>query len=109
MLFTGLTRGMSNDLQRRSSNVRAELFFTRPGSIGPTFSSNNVSTKYVEKLRQIEGVQDASPVIKYFYPSGTFGIDQVEGVDWDGYAKMNNLSLTKGRPPRAADEIVIDE
>ena len=31
MLFTGLSRGMSDDLQRRSSNVRAEIIFTRPG------------------------------------------------------------------------------
>ena len=28
MLFTGLTRGMSNELQRRNSNVRAEIIFT---------------------------------------------------------------------------------
>ena len=28
MLFTGLARGMSNDLQRRSSNLRAEIIFT---------------------------------------------------------------------------------
>jgi putative ABC transport system permease protein len=109
MLFTGLSRGMSNDLQRRSSNVRAELIFTRPGSIGLTFSSTNVSTKYVERLRQIEGVEDATPVIKYFYPSGTFGIDQVEGIEWDSFAKMNNISLTQGRPPRARDEVAIDE
>jgi ABC-type lipoprotein release transport system permease subunit len=31
MLFTGLSRGMSNDLQRRSSNLRGEIIFTRPG------------------------------------------------------------------------------
>src|SRR5437868_5380427 len=28
MLFTGLARGMSNDLQRRSQNLRAEIVFT---------------------------------------------------------------------------------
>ena len=33
MLFTGLAHGMSDDLQRRLSNVRAEIIFTRPGSI----------------------------------------------------------------------------
>ncbi len=109
MLFTGLSRGMSNDLQRRSSNVRAELIFTRPGSNGLTFSSTNVSTKYVERLRQIEGVEAVTPIIRYFYPSGTFGIDQVEGVDWDAFARMNNITLIKGQPPRAPDEVAIDE
>ena len=64
MLFTGLARGMSNDLQRRSSNMRAEILFTRPGSIQINTSSTNLSTKYVERLRQIEGVESATPVIR---------------------------------------------
>jgi len=109
MLFTGLAHGMSDDLQRRSSNVRAEIIFTRPGSIQATSSSANLSTKYVEALKQIDGVGSAVPVIRYFYPSGSFGLDQVEGVDWDSFAKMNNIRLVEGNPPRAFDEIVIDE
>ncbi|PYS85621.1 MAG: hypothetical protein DMF70_04215 [Acidobacteria bacterium] len=94
MLFTGLTRGMSNDVQRRNSNLRAEIIFTRPGSIQLTSASTNLSTQYVERLKSIEGIEGATPVILDFYPSGAFGIEQVEGVEWD---------------PRAFDEIVIDE
>lgn len=109
MLFTGLSRGMSDDLQRRSSNVRAEIIFTRHGSFQTTSTSANLSTKYVELLKQIEGVEAAVPVIRHFYPSGVWGIDQVEGVDWDSFAKMNNVRLVQGSAPRAADEIVIDE
>jgi ABC-type lipoprotein release transport system permease subunit len=56
MLFTGLSRGMSDDLQRRSSNVRAEIIFTRPGSVNPTSTTANLSTKYVEMLKQVDGV-----------------------------------------------------
>jgi putative ABC transport system permease protein len=108
MLFTGLSRGMSDDLQKRSSNVRAEIIFTRPGAI-MTSTSANLSTKYVDLLKQVEGVEDAVPVIRHFYPSGSFGVDQVEGVDWDAFARMNNIRLVHGNPPRAADEIVIDE
>ena len=109
MLFTGLARGMSNDLQQRSSNVRAEILFTRPGSIQFTSSSTNLSTKYVERLRQIDGVESATPVIRYFYPSGSFGVDQVEGVEWNDFAKMNNIRLVQGHEPRQADEVAIDE
>jgi putative ABC transport system permease protein len=108
MLFTGLSRGMSDDLQRRSSNVRAEIIFTRPGSFQGTTSAN-LSTKYVDLLKNIEGVEAAVPVIRHFYPSGVWGVDQVEGVDWDSFAKMNNVRLVQGSAPRAADEIVIDE
>ena len=108
MLFTGLARGMSDDLQRRSSNVRAEIIFTRPGS-QMTSTSANLSTKYVDLLKNIEGVDAAVPVIRHFYPSGVWGVDQVEGVDWDSFSKMNNVRLVQGNPPRAEDEIVIDE
>ena len=108
MLFTGLARGMSDDLQRRSSNVRAEIIFTRPGS-QMTSTSANLSTKYVDLLKNIEGVDAAVPVIRHFYPSGVWGVDQVEGVDWYSFSKMNNVRLVQGNAPRAEDEIVIDE
>ena len=109
MLFTGLAHGMSDDLQKRSSNVTAELIFTRPGSLQLTSSSANVSTKYVELLQNIEGVQSVTPVIRYFYPSGSFGVDQVEGVEWDSFSKMNNIRLIQGHALASPDEVVIDE
>ena len=109
MIFTGLAHGMSEDLQKRSSNVLAELIFTRPGSIQINSSSTNLSTKYVERLQQIEGVESVTPVIRYFYPSGSFGVDQVEGVEWESFSKMNNIRIIQGHAPNAPDEIVIDE
>ena len=109
MLFTGLARGMSNDLQRRASNVRAEIIFTRPGSMQLTASTANLSTKYVESLKQVDGVAEALPVIRYVFQGNRgFGFEQIEGVDWEPFAGMNELQLTSGRPPQAADEIVID-
>lgn len=110
MLFTGLAHGMSDDLQRRSSNVRAEIIFTRPGSIQATSAAVNLSTKYVELLKQVDGVEAASPVIRHFYPSGGLvGIDQVEAVEWNSFAAMNNIRLLQGHPPQSPDEVVIDE
>ena len=110
MLFTGLARGMSNDLQRRASNLRAEIIFTRPGAMMLTGSSANLSTKYVESLKQIEGVAEALPVIRYVFQGGKgFGFEQIEGIEWESFARVNELTIDSGRPPQAADEIVIDE
>jgi len=109
MLFTGLARGMSDDLQKRSSNVTAEIIFTRPGSTQLIASSANVSTKYVALLQQIEGVESVSPVIRHVYPSGSLGFDQVEGVEWDGFSKMNNIRLIQGHAPTGPDDVLIDE
>ncbi|MEO8433772.1 MAG: ABC transporter permease [Pyrinomonadaceae bacterium] len=109
MLFTGLARGMSNDLQRRSSNLRAEIIFTRPGALELTSSSANLSDKYVERVQNIEGVEAAVPVILYFFQGNRgFGFEQIEGVDWPAFAKMNDIQLVEGRPPAAPDEVVVD-
>nr|ALS88780.1 FtsX-like permease family [uncultured bacterium] len=110
MLFTGLARGMSNDMHRRASNVRAEIIFTRKGSMELTSSTANLSTKYVDRLRAIEGVTAAVPVIRYvFQGGGQFGFEQVEGVEWTPFAEMNDIQLIDGRAPQSAEEVVVDE
>jgi putative ABC transport system permease protein len=110
MLFTGLATGMSKDLQRRSSNLRAEIIFARPGSLQLTTASANLSTKYAALLKAIEGVEDAVPVIIWMFQDNKgFGFERVEGVDWEPFAKMNGNQLIAGRAPHAVDEVVIDE
>jgi putative ABC transport system permease protein len=112
MLFTGLARGMSHDVQRRASNVRAEIIFTRPGSSGLELTSTtaNLSTKYADELLKVDGVAAVVPAIRYVFQSGRgFGFKQVEGVDWQPYAQMNGLRIVEGRAPAANDEVVIDE
>ncbi len=110
MLFTGLARGMSNDLQRRASNVRAELMFMRPGSVQLTSTTANLDTRYVERLKAIEGIEEALPVIRHiFQGSGGFGFEQIDGVDWEPYARMNGLNIVDGRGAQGANEVVIDE
>src|SRR4051812_18173816 len=103
MLFTGLARGMSNDLKRRATNVRAELIFMRPGAVQATGTSFNLDARYVDRLKTIEGVEDAIPVGRYFIPgSGGIGIEQLDGVDWTAYATMNGIQLVDGQAPSNA-------
>ncbi len=110
MLFTGLARGMSNDLQRRASNVRAEIIFMRPGALQLSASTANLSTQYVDLLKGIEGVDDALPIIRYFFQGNKgFGFEQIDGVDWDGYARMNDIRIVAGHAPQDLNDIVIDE
>ena len=101
---------MSNDLQRRAANVRAELIFMRPGAVQLTVSTANLSTQYVDRLKAIEGVEDAIPIIRHFFQgSRGFGFEQIDGVDWEGYSRMNGISVVDGRGPQGMDEVVIDE
>jgi putative ABC transport system permease protein len=111
VLFTGLARGMTNDMARRASNWKAEIVFTRAGAMELSSSNMNVSTAYTGRLTQIEGVESATPVGRYISPSskGRWGIQQIDGVDWPTFAAMNDMRITEGREPAANDEVILDE
>ena len=111
VLFTGLARGMTNDMARRAANWKAEIVFTRAGAMEMTSSNASVSTTYAERLRGIDGVQSTVPVIRYITPdtSGRWGLKQIDGVDWEPFAAMNGMQLVEGRAPVASDEVILDE
>ena len=110
MLFTGLARGMSNDLQRRATNVRAELMFMRPGAVQLTSNKDNLDTRYVQRLKAIEGVEEALPIFRHFNQgTGGIGFEQIDGVEWDTYARVNGINMVEGRGPQGSNEIIIDE
>src|ERR1044072_4486666 len=110
MLFTGLARGMANDLQKRATNVRAELIFMRPGAIQLTSTTANLDTRYVDRLKQIEGVEEVLPVIRYFFQGNRgIGLEQIDGVSWDAYASLICINMVAGCGPQKLDEVVIDE
>jgi putative ABC transport system permease protein len=111
ILFTGLARGMTNDMAKRASNWKAEIVFTRPGAMDLQSSNAPVSTAYVGKLLEIDGVQSAVPVIRYITPNskGRWGIQQLDGVDWKPFAEMNDMRIIDGRAPAADDEVVLDD
>ena len=111
ILFTGLARGMTNDMAKRAANWKAEIVFTRPGGMDTMSSNAAVNIQYADKLKEIEGVQSAVPVIRYVSPDakGKWGIRQVDGVEWQPFADMNGMHLVEGRAPQANDEVIMDE
>ncbi len=110
VLFTGLARGMTNDMAKRAANWKAEIVFTRAGAMELTSSNASVSTSYRERLLAIEGVQAAVPVIRYVTAStkGRFGIQQIDGVDWQPFAEMNGMEIIEGRAPEGDNEVIVD-
>ncbi|KXK04176.1 MAG: lipoprotein release ABC transporter permease [Acidobacteria bacterium OLB17] len=111
VLFTGLAKGMTEDMAKRSANWKAEIVFARPGGMEFGSSNMNVSTAYVSRLEAIEGVAAAVPVGRYISadPKARWGLLQLDGVDWEPFAKMNGMSITQGRAPQANDEVILDE
>ena len=111
VLFTGLAQGMTEDMAKRASNWKAEIVFARAGGMELQSSNMNVSTGYVERLRAIEGVASVVPVGRYISADtkGRWGVQQLDGVEWEPFAAMNGMRLTQGRAPQAVDEVILDE
>jgi putative ABC transport system permease protein len=111
VLFTGLARGMSNDMVRRANNWKAEIVFTRSGAMETTSSNANVSVTYAGRLLEIAGVKDVVPVIRYITPSpkGRWGIQQLDGVDWEPFSRMNDMRIVTGRAATEVNEVILDE
>ena len=105
ILFTGLAQGMSNDMSKRAANWKAEIVFTRPGAMELTSSNASVSTAYAQKLLEIDGVESTVPVIRYITPNtrARWGIEQLDGVDWEPFAAMNGMEIVQGRAPVSFD------
>jgi putative ABC transport system permease protein len=111
VLFTGLATGMTNDMAKRANNWKAEIVFTRPGAMGMMSSNLSVSTGYVDKLKEIDGVESVTPVGKYIAANakGRFGLKQIDGIDWEPFAAMNDMKIERGRAMVASDEVMLDE
>lgn len=111
VLFTGLARGMTEDMAKRASNWKAEIVFSRPGAMELTSSNMSVSTAYVPRLLEIEGVASVVPVARNITsnPKQRWGIQQIDGVDWEPFAQMNGMSIVAGRAPQTIGEVILDE
>jgi putative ABC transport system permease protein len=111
VLFTGLARGMTDDMAKRASNWKAEIVFTRAGAMELTSSSASVSTTYADRLLQVEGVAATVPVIRYITSNSNqrWGIQHIDGVDWQPFAAMNGMEIVEGRAATANDEVILDE
>ncbi len=60
----------------------------------------NLDTRYVDRLKAIEGVEEALPVIRHLSQgSRGIGIEQIDGVDWDAYARMIGINMVAGQGP----------
>ncbi len=110
-LFTGLAKGMTDDMAKRASNWKAELVFARPGGASLTGSNANVSTTYAKLLLDVEGVQSTVPVIRYITTATEerWGVMQLDGLDWAPFAEMNGMEIVEGRPMSGLHEVIMDE
>ena len=110
LINTGLVRGMLNDRVRREQGVGAEIQFGRKGSFFSPSTVLSTDTRYSERLKQIAGVKEVSPI--GLYPQrgkSGLGIEVVDGIDFPSYAAISGLQVVEGRVFQGEDEVIIDE
>jgi putative ABC transport system permease protein len=111
VLFTGLATGMTNEMAKRANNFKAEIIFSRKGARGLVSSNLSTDVRYVDKLKQIEGVESVVPIGIYIAANakGRFGVKRVDGIDWESFSAMNEMKIERGRAMQANDEAMLDE
>jgi putative ABC transport system permease protein len=111
VLNTGLVRGMLNERITRERGIGAEIQFTRKGSsiLSPS-SVMSLDTRYSERLRQIPGVVNISPVGRYVQSGRSgIGVEQVDGIDFPSYSAISGLQIVDGRIFENENEVIVDE
>jgi putative ABC transport system permease protein len=74
-----------------------------------TTSTVNLDVPYADRLKKIEGVEDAIPVGRYFIAGkGGFGFEQIDGVDWNAYSRMNGTQIVEGQASSGLHDVMID-
>ena len=108
---TSLVRGMLSDRMTREQGLGAEIQFSRKGSSVVSVSSIlSLDVRYGDRLKQIEGVADVSPVGRYVQRGSTgFGIEQLDGIDFESYQAISGLRIISGRVFQNDNEVIIDD
>jgi putative ABC transport system permease protein len=111
IIFTvGLAHGVLRERGRRESNIGAELMVRASGSI--SFGGGSPFVLPVSRAGEIagiEGVRAATPIGQTLDRSDTgFGSRLIDGIEFDGYAKLTSLSIREGTKLTSGDQAIID-
>ena len=113
IVFTvGLAEGSMRERALREGNVNAEIFFRPGGAIG--MSGNEafrLKVNLVEEVKKVEGVKNVIPIgqTTIDVQDSTTGQRLVDGINFNAYAELVDISIIEGRPIKDnADEVIID-
>jgi putative ABC transport system permease protein len=110
IVFTvGLAHGVLRERGRRESNIGAEIMLRPSGSIGFTPSSLLLPVSQVAEITRLDGVRAATPIGQTLDRSESgFGTRLIDGIDFDGYAKVTGIQLRDGNKLTGGDQAIVD-
>lgn len=111
IIFTvGLAHGVLRERGRRESNIGAEIMVRASGSLGLTGSQPfSMPLERAEDIAKIAGVRAAVPIGQSLDKSDSgFGSRLIDGIRFDEYAALNNLTIKEGAKLTGGDEVIVD-
>lgn len=111
IVFTvGLAHGVLREQGRRESNIGAEIMIRSSGSLGFGGSSPfTIPVTRAAEIAEIEGVRATTPIEQALDRSDAgFGSRLIDGIEFDGYAKLTGIAIREGSKLGSGDQAIID-
>jgi len=111
VVFTvGLAHGLLRERGKREANIGAQILVRPSGSFslggGQSFT---IPISHAADVGRIPGVRIAVPIGQHLDKSDSgFGTRLIEGIPYDQYVALNNLTIKEGRGLQKGDEAIID-
>jgi putative ABC transport system permease protein len=111
VVFTvGLAHGLLRERGKREANIGAQIMLRPSGTIGlsgaPSFT---IPVSHAAEVARLPGVRAAVPIGQFLDKSDSgFGSRLVEGIPYEQYAALNNLTIKEGRGVQKGDEVIVD-
>ncbi|MBC7909624.1 MAG: flippase-like domain-containing protein [Pyrinomonadaceae bacterium] len=112
IVFTvGLAHGVLRERGRREASINAEIMVRASGTMGFTGSQPfTLPVSRAEEIARLEGVRAAVPIGQNVVSSDKgFGSRLVEGIPFEQYAALTNLTIKEGTAfTGKGDEAIVD-
>ena len=111
VVFTvGLAHGLLRERGKREANIGAEILVRPSGSVtlggGQSFT---IPISHASELASLPGVRLAVPIGQHLDKSDSgFGTRLIEGIPFEQYAALNNLTIKEGRGLQKGNEVIVD-
>ena len=111
VVFTvGLAHGMLRERGKREANIGAQILVRPSGMIGLGGGQPfTIPVSHAAELARLPGVKTAVPIGQTLDKSDTgLGTRLIEGIPYEQYAALNNLTIKEGRGLQQGDELIVD-
>ena len=111
VVFTvGLAHGLLRERGKREANIGAEIMLRPSGTIALSGTQPfTIPLEHVAEVMRLPGVRTAVPIGQALdkIDSG-FGSRLIEGIPYERYRELNNLTIKEGRGLEKGDEVIVD-